>query len=296
MVDRALDANWVERFARSPAQSTNERASSLHQNVRALLGENDYDTILQGSYRTGTALADINDVDVLAIRRGVTLRSLKWGQSITWTKFFDEIEKHLESSPSYAGKWRRQDKCVRLETGIHIDIVPAIACDEPTADPIVIYSLSTMAQKNNWPRGHYEKSAAKSASTNGNYKPVVRLFKRWAKCNFSDTKIAPSYYLQCLLYSLPDATFTGDLALDFISAGRTILERHGVPGGYSFKKLPRIAGEGNLFTDDEWDSDPFDKFEAGLRASLPHAVKALAETDPERAKASWRLAFAGFDG
>jgi len=291
-----LDLSWVAKFARGPTETTVARAKSLHENVRALLGEVDYDTLLQGSYRTGTALADMNDVDILAIKQGADLGALRSGKSQAWATLFGEVEKRLDANPSYAGKWNRGDKCIRLETGVHIDIVPAVSCGESGTDPIAIYSLGAKKVRKNWPRGHYDNAASKNAATNGNFKPAVRLFKRWATCQFGDKKTAPSYYIQCLLYSLPDSIFTGDLAQDFVTIAKVILDRHGVPGGYSFRRLPRIAGEGDLFTPSEWDGNAFESFEAGLRASLPFAERALAEQEADRARAAWRMAFAGFDG
>jgi len=116
----------------------------VHQNVRDLLGQGSYDTILQGSYKNVTALADMNDVDVLAICTDITKSGLGWFKSIPWKAVFANIETRLESDSRYAGKWNRHDKCITLETGVHLDIVPAVAKEDPGRDPIFIHSSQPM--------------------------------------------------------------------------------------------------------------------------------------------------------
>lgn len=289
------DPTWVARYARGPSATTLSRAISLHQNIRALLGEGDYDTILQGSYKNGTALADMNDVDIVAIRRDVTKRSIKLFQMIAWTTIFEDIERRLENDRRYAGKWTRRDKCVTVETGICVDIVPAVAVDDLTSDPIVVHSFKANAEKKNWPRGHHENSAAKNQRTGGAFKTAVRLFKRWARTQFPETKIAPSYYLESLLYSLEDDLFRGEASSDFLRLATAIIARHGQFGGYTLKTLHRICGDGDLLSEDEWPSEAFVSFLSRLRESAAHAQTALMHQAPDHAKATWRLVFAGHE-
>jgi hypothetical protein len=295
MLSPALDPPWVARYSRPPAKTTLARAISLHQNVRDLLGQGSYDTILQGSYKNDTALADMNDVDVLAICTDITKSGLGWFKSIVWEAVFANIETRLDSDPRYAGKWKRHDKCITLETGIHLDIVPAVAKEDPGRDPIVIHSFSANADRENCPRQHYENGAAKNGECNSNFKPAVRLFKRWARCHFPGRKVAPSYYLECLLFRLPNNLFSGDLAQDFVAIGKELLHRHDGRLGYGFQTLSRLDGEGNLFRSEEWPRGSFVEFLAELKASVRHAANALAQDSSDRAKATWRLAFDGFE-
>ena len=288
---RALDADFVASYASSPPASTVERAISLHENVRALLGDSDYVTFLQGSYKNDTALADMNDVDVVAV--STTARPGFWGYD--WKAVFKDVEQRLEQTPYYRGKWKRHDKCITLNTQVSIDIVPAVPVETPAKDPIQIYSFSEESTRKNWPRDHYKNAAEKSRRTNNAFKQSVRLFKRWAKCHFPDErKVAPSYYLECLLHSLPDALFSGDLAADFVSLGEDIGRRYG--GFFGESSLMRIAGRGDLLTSNEWASENFQKFRSHLAASVEHSKRALGEARPERAKAAWRMAFGGYNG
>lgn len=288
---RALDADWVASYARGPAQTTIDRAGSLHRNVRELLGETAYATFLQGSYRNDTALAEMNDVDVVVVNASVKQEGF-W-PSYKWEKIFSDIEGRLESDARYGGKWKRNDKCITLHTNVKIDIVPAIHVGDPDADPIAIYSFGSKKEKRNWPRLHHESGARKSQATEGAFKSSVRLFKRWAKRHFRDQKVAPSYYLECLLHSLPDSLFDHDLAQGFVKLGRAIAARYG--GLYTFQHLKRLDGEGDLLVEGEWGEEAFKRFLRTLAASVEEAESALRETDPLSAKAAWRRAFYGFD-
>jgi hypothetical protein len=289
----SLDAEFVSRFAAPPSKTTVDSAISAHTNIRALLDDTKYATTLQGSYKNDTALADMNDVDICAVDRALVSRqfsrSAGSGPGVAWDEIFGRIERVLQGSHHYAGKWKREDKCIRVNTQIRVDIVPAVRVVDAAQDPIAIYSFSKGAERLNWPRGHYEGAAAKSGRTNGNFKQTVRLFKRWSRCWFQGTKVAPSYYLECALHSCEDHQFTGDLAADFERlAGRL------TSFSYGTSKVPRIAGEGDLLSPGEWTSENFTRFQTQLRSSLGQVRAARTSWDSASARRFWISAFNGY--
>lgn len=288
-MSRALDANFVTRYARPPADGVVERAIKLHEGVRDTLGDADYATVLQGSYKNDTALASMNDVDVLAVVRQPPLDC--WSNP-KWESIFQAVEAKLEADPRYKGKWKRGDKCIRLATAVNIDVVPAIHFGDPITDPIAVYSFSQGRMRKNWPRGHYEATAKKSKETNGSFKQMVRLLKRWARCQFGAEKPAPSYYLECLVHSLPSSLFTGDVALDFHRQGMEILRRHTT---WWLGSLAPPSGDGELLASSEWTSSKFYIFRAALERAVLDAQAALHAHEPNGAKAAWRRAFAGHE-
>jgi hypothetical protein len=287
----SLAASFLTQHARPPSKSTVERAVSIHQNVRAILGDTEYATFLQGSYKNDTALWDMNDVDIVAVSRSLVSSHFNGTTSIngvSWEEIFSRIERKLQSDGRSQGKWTREDKCIRLNTGVKIDIVPAVCIGNIDTDPVSIYSFSARSERKNWPRGHYEAGTAKSARTNGAYKQTVRLLKRWARCWFGARKVAPSYYLECAVYAHPDPEFTGNLEDDFIAVGQRLARV-----SYSTTLLPRLAGDGDLFTAPEWDSSRFQEFQATLRRSLQYAESAQAAPTENRAREMWSAAFNG---
>jgi hypothetical protein len=65
----------------------------------------------------------------------------------------------------------------------------------------------------NWPKQHFRNGAAKNGSgtTGGRYKPNVRVFKNaenhLVRREVLNANVAPSYFLECLLYNVPDGRF-----------------------------------------------------------------------------------------
>lgn len=293
MTSSYLPENFVTRYARPPSQDTLSEAIKAHQSVRDLLGDTDYLTLLQGSYKNDTALWDINDVDIVAISRGL-LSSYFNGtkpapdSGVPWTEIFRRIEQKLQADARYQGRWTRADKCIRLNAGMKVDIVPAVRIGEATSDPIAIYSFRECRERKNWPRGHFESGASKSGRTNGAFKQTVRLFKRWSRCWFSDRTVAPSYYLECLVHSQSDSTFTGNLARDFVTIGQSVGQMV-----YGASTLPRLVGDGNLLTPEQWNVTEFTSFQRTLERACSLAGAALNATSEEQAKSSWIAAFNG---
>lgn len=286
-----LFADFVMRYARPPSETTVGRAISTHESVRGVLGDAEYATLLQGSYKNDTALWDMNDVDIVAVSRNLVSRTfsgMTGGEGVAWPEIFARVERKLQSDARYAGRWTREDKCIRLNTEIKIDIVPAVRIADASADPISIYSFRAAQERRNWPRGHYEAGAQKSGLTSGAYKQTVRLFKRWTRCWFSDRKVAPSYYLECLVHAQPSQLFTGNLARDFVALGAamTLLQ-------YGASALPRLCGEGNLLASNEWAMAQFAEFQRALRAAGNHAQAALGARTDAQAREYWVAAFNG---
>lgn len=73
----------------------------------------------------------------------------------------------------------------------------------------------------NYPRQHLANGEAKNLATNGGFKAAVRIYKS-ARNFLVDTHMiedtnAPSYFLQGLLYNVPDDQFSQNSSLNFLS-------------------------------------------------------------------------------
>jgi hypothetical protein len=290
---RALDNDFLLTYAKKPSEALVKLANEEHPRVRKVLGDSDYETFLQGSYKNGTALEDMNDVDIVAVRRSPPTHGTLEER---WAFLARDVTQRLQQEPRFTGRWTREDKCIRLNTqeGLKIDIVPAIsASGNPASDPITLYSVRERRETKNWPRGHQEGARRKGTATNGHYKQAVRLFKWWRNCHFSSRRVAPSYYLECLLYSMPDKLFGGDLATWFVELARTIGHRFPDARAWHSQTLPRLAGKGNLLSSEEWGARDFEQFRSALARSLLHAERAMAALDKKAAQDAWRAAFNG---
>lgn len=82
----------------------------------------------------------------------------------------------------------------------------------------------------NFPKEHYKNGAAKNDAnrTNGNYKPIVRMFKNARSSLVSSgvisKDVAPSYFLECLLYNVPDHLFISNLQQSYIGIVSWLIE------------------------------------------------------------------------
>lgn len=80
----------------------------LQNTIREVLGDDDYDTFLQGSYKNSTAIADINDVDIVARRKATRAPMTR----MQWEALFDTIASRLRGSYRIGGTVTKGDKCV----------------------------------------------------------------------------------------------------------------------------------------------------------------------------------------
>jgi hypothetical protein len=65
----------------------------------------------------------------------------------------------------------------------------------------------------NYPVQHYDKGVMKNSTTCGRFKPSVRIMKNMRNYLYAEnrlaTGLAPSYFVNCLLYNAPDDAFQG---------------------------------------------------------------------------------------
>lgn len=105
----SLASDFAARYARPPSTTTVDSAVSIHTNVRAALGDSEYATFLQGSYKNDTALWDMNDVDIVALSRGVKSSvftgTVPVNGGISWNELFARVERKLQAVEAYKGMY-----------------------------------------------------------------------------------------------------------------------------------------------------------------------------------------------
>jgi hypothetical protein len=87
---------------------------------------------------------------------------------------------------------------------------------------IKFYTLYENRTVINYPKPHYDFGVSKNSSANGRYKPSVRIFKNARTFLVNQGAIAvglaPSYFLECLIYNVPDELFSSSYQETFIEA------------------------------------------------------------------------------
>lgn len=288
MTRHFIPSTDTARYTEAPAATTVAAAKSLQESIRYVLGGG-YETFLQGSYKNDTGIPDLNDVDVVALRKWTT-SSVVTGQiainPISWEQIFQEVQNALEASYHYAGKTECGDKCIRVNTVFKADVIPAVCIGTIEADPIAVYSFREGRERQNFPRDHFANNVTKQVRTGSAYKPVVRMFKRWASNWFSGTDSAPSFYIECLIHSVPDDKFVSDPAASFLLIGdyvRNQINRYSV--------IPSVAGDKDILLSSEWNPTLFEAFQAQLAISVQRVGLAFAATSNNEASHYWRQAF-----
>lgn len=283
-----ISASAAARYTAAPAATTVTAAKSLQESIRDVLGSG-YETFLQGSYKNDTGIPDLNDVDVVALRKWTT-STVFTGQiatnPISWDQIFREVQEALEASHHYRGKTERGDKCIKVNTIFHADVIPAVCIGDVSTDPIAVYSFRQGRERKNFPRVHYANNVSKQARTRDSYKPTVRMFKRWVRNWFPGTDTAPSFYVECLIHSVPDDKFSLDPVASFLLVGSYIvnqLSRSSV--------IMSVAGDKDILTSAEWDPAKFEVFQSQLALSVSLAAQAIIATSIDEANQYWRQAF-----
>ena len=93
-----ISTQHVQKHTKSISDSKRQEVSSLQSYIQELLI--DHHTFLQGSYANDTAISDINDVDIVAIRKNTysSVHSRVYcPASVTWDLIFSEIETRLKN-------------------------------------------------------------------------------------------------------------------------------------------------------------------------------------------------------
>jgi len=283
-----IPASAIARYTAAPAPTTVAAAKSLQESICNVLGSG-YETFLQGSYRNDTGIPDLNDVDIVALRKWTTsavFNGPQSGHSISWEQIFQEVQNALEASYHYRGKTHRGDKCIKVDTNFKADVIPAVRIGDVATDPIAVYSFREQSERKNSPRDHYANNVAKQTRTGGAYKPTVRMFKRWVRNWFPWTDTAPSFYVECLIHSVPDDQFDSDPAASFLLVGNYIVNQIN-----RYSVILSVAGDKDILTSAEWDPSKFETFQAQLAMSVRLVALAFSATSSNEANRYWQLAF-----
>jgi hypothetical protein len=278
----------AKRYEAAPPQSTVDAVKRLHTTIRDLLGSS-YETFLQGSYKNDTATGGL-DVDIVAIRKNTTssvFTGISPTNPISWDTIFGEVRSQLESSGYYRGKTTTNDKCITIATQFTADVVPAVKIANLDSDPIAIYSRREGKERKNFPRLHYANAVEKHARTGQLFKPTVRMFKAWARNHFpSDSRIAPSFYLESVVFNFDDTAFLRDPVERFAHIASVIAGL-----SYASQKIMTVAGDKDVLIESEWPKAQFERFQSELRSSVAEAQAAIRAFTSSEAVRHWRLAF-----
>lgn len=281
----------IDALMKGPSLTKTQQIAALQNHIRDLLGPN-YHTFLQGSYKNDTAPSDINDVDIVVVRKNTyssTYSPQPTSTTIAWKTIQDEIIVKLLQGNTYGWNIERGDKCVKLEGSFNADVIPAVVYNDHAEDPIVVYSFKDGKEIVNHPRLHYTNGVAKHDATSQLYKPTVRMFKNWKQNHYGQEKnTVSSFKIEALVHDADNAHFVGDGAARFILVAENILERINLRA-LAPTSIMSVCGGEDITAN--WDLAARRRFIDQLTASVLHARQAYNATSQSIAEAHWNLAF-----
>ena len=234
-------------------QGSVTQSAATYQAVRNVLERSDapyahrsYSTFLQGSYGNDTNIYSDSDVDIVMRLDSVfysDLSSLSESDKAayevnrspaqySWSEFRNEVIAQLikgygasvqpgSKAIFVAGSGGRRDADVLPAAEFRRYFRYASAFDQHFAEGICFW-LPNGTQIINYPKQHSANCTAKHQRTNSWFKPTVRIFKNMRNAMIAKGRLAeglaPSYFVEGMLYNVPDGNFGASYGNTVVSA------------------------------------------------------------------------------
>ncbi|WP_267643876.1 nucleotidyltransferase domain-containing protein [Haloarchaeobius amylolyticus] len=236
----AIDSGTLESWAQydsGPIDSAKRTHNRIQNELQAsdTLADANFETYLQGSYANYTIVRASSDVDIVVQLKDVYYVDLsgltsderdKWRRhsgdpDYSWQAFRTDVADFLESrfgSPAVDPV----GKAIEVDTSklpLNADVLVCADHRDYYNYPngyhsgIAFFDL-TNTKIVNYPKQHISKGSTKQSSTNDRFKETVRIFKRARNYlvdnNALNKENVPSYFIENLLYNVPDGRYTYD--------------------------------------------------------------------------------------
>jgi hypothetical protein len=243
---------WAKQGSVTQSSDTYHTIRNALESDSAPYAEKSYEVFLQGSYGNDTNIYAESDVDVvikLASTFQQDLEALSENQRVAFnqayasaTYGYSDFKRDVISvlTSAYGGEVKAGSKAITVPAGggrRKADVIVALEYrryfqfnavdDENYVEGIVFYTASG-EKIINYPKPHSRNLTKKHQGTNGWFKPMVRIVKNLRRRLVSDGTLesgdAPSYYLEGLLYNVPNDKF-GSSYGDSLVAGITWIQQ-----------------------------------------------------------------------
>lgn len=131
---------------------------------------------------------------------------------------------------NFSHEVERKNKCIFIcgnTARVNTDIVPCFAFKRfQTPYHVVAEGIRLFSDDgktiSSYPKQHYDNGARKNNATNTNYKSAVRILKNTRNSliedGIIDENIMPSFFLECLVWNLPNTVFDQSSHADLVNA------------------------------------------------------------------------------
>jgi len=207
----------------NPGKSDNSKITyDKLKNIIESKIDGNYEIFLQGSYHNTTHVKENSDIDIVVLNKNIVVHGT-----------YNGIQGNLDSLKNYKATLFSQiqrsqnfyfnlgNKTIKYSGNLNYvpaDIVPCGCYKGATIGSewgTILYDSHSHKYFINYPKQHYDNGVLKSQQTNQNFKKTVRMFKNARntavkKGLLKTEDIAPSYFLECLIYNVPNDCFIGN--------------------------------------------------------------------------------------
>lgn len=240
--------SWASQGAITASQYTHESVERA-LNASSELKQINFDKYLQGSYKNSTNIRGESDVDIviqlnkiynpdisgLSTQQQAIYNASSNTATYTLSEFKGAVivalETYFDKSHISEG-----DKCIKIDRDSNRLDADVIVCNQyrkykrfisyDDLDFIegILFFNKSGRKIISYPKEHYDNGVNKNSTykTNGWFKPTVRIFKNarthLINNGIIDEKLAPSFFVECLLYNVPDRLFGSSYSNTYVES------------------------------------------------------------------------------
>jgi hypothetical protein len=238
-----ISEEQINRWANPPSETEGERCTNaITQVTDALRGHfgSDISFIRQGSHHNHTNIRLDSDVDIVVVHSATFFPDIsglteadkqlhdryRTPATYSYGQFKEEVNNVLQKKFGLVNT-QRKNKCIRVNgnsSRVNADVVPAFPYRRyrshgvVAAEGIGLFPDNEFTIIHSFPKHHYDNGVAKNDRTSKAFKSVVRIFKN-VRNDLSDKGFLrggdmPSFFIECLVWNVPNSFFTGETYRD----------------------------------------------------------------------------------
>jgi len=229
---------WSSQGSITQSKNTYATVKGVLEDANANYKSRNFKVFLQGSYGNDTNIYAESDVDVVIRYDGAFFHDIQERPADEQAAFhstyvdgtypYSDFKAHVQQAlqAKFDGAVKPGKKAIRIEgngSRRNADVIVAFEYRryykfksqyDESHDTGICFITSDGTRVANYPNQHSEHLTAKHQATGSKFKPVVRIFKNLRSKLIEDGLIeegsAPSYYIEGLLYNVPNEQFVGD--------------------------------------------------------------------------------------
>ena len=214
---------WANQGAVTTAKLTADSVKNAINSYSSWPNNVNFEVYLQGSYKNNTNIRGNSDVDIVVQLNSTFYSNLSEDQkkilglipaTYHLSNFRADVLKILKN---YYGQSQiiEGNKSIKIKANNGRLPADVIVCAQyrryktvnsyDYVEGMTFWTKNDNRQVINYPKVHYNNGVSKNKNSNQWYKPIVRLFKNCRSSISGDT--TPSYFLECMLYNVPNSKF-----------------------------------------------------------------------------------------